>query len=86
MIGTTQIYIAIAIIVLGAIVVSVVYVVKNEEQRKPSKLAYAALLSVILGMFFENSLIAYSLMGAGVLLAAIGIVRDLRATKESGRR
>lgn len=82
MINTTQIYIAIAIIVLAAIAAFVIYVGKSKKQKKPSKLAYFALLLVILSMFFEDRLPAYSLMGAGVLLAVIDIIRNLKTTKE----
>jgi hypothetical protein len=81
MINYPQVYIAIAIVVLAIISIFVIYVGKNRKQKKPSGLAYFALLLVILGMFFEDRLPAYGLMGAGALLAVIGIIRDLRTSK-----
>jgi chromate transport protein ChrA len=74
-----QIYLAISIIVLAIIAILVIIVGKKKQQKRPSKLALFAFFLVIVGIFFgDNHLIGYGFIGAGVLVAIIDIVRNLK--------
>lgn len=71
-----QIYIAISIIVLSIIAILVIIVGKKRQQKRPSKLALLSFFLVILGMFLgDNRFIGYGLIGAGVIVAIIDIVK-----------
>lgn len=71
----SQIYILISIIVL-AIIAIVVILGRKKEQKPLSKMAALALGFVIAGIIFgDDRLISYSLMGTGVILAIIDIVK-----------
>ncbi|GAH17118.1 unnamed protein product, partial [marine sediment metagenome] len=69
--STSQIYILISIITLA--IIAVVVILRRKKEQKPlSKLAALAFLLVLAGIFFgarDDQLIAYSLLGAGVILA-----------------
>ncbi len=73
--NASQIYILISIIVL-AIIAIVVILGRKKEQKPLSKLAALAFLFVIAGIVFgDDRLIGYSLIGTGVILAIIDIVK-----------
>jgi len=77
MINTPEVYIAISIVVLLAIAVIVIFV--RKKQVKPrSSLAMLGMTLVVLGIIFtsEGRLISYSLMGAGVLVSVIDLIRN----------
>ncbi|MBZ9578710.1 hypothetical protein KJA14_02565 [Patescibacteria group bacterium] len=71
----SQIYILISIIVLA--IIAIVVILRRKKEQKPlSKLAALAFSLVIAGIVFgDDRLIGYSLMGAGVILAVIDIVK-----------
>ncbi len=71
----SQIYILISVIVLA--VIALVVVLRRKKEQKPlSKLAALAFAFVIAGIVFgEDRLIGYSLMGTGVVLAVIDIIK-----------
>ncbi|PIS43003.1 MAG: hypothetical protein COT24_00490 [Candidatus Kerfeldbacteria bacterium CG08_land_8_20_14_0_20_40_16] len=78
----SQIYIAISAIVL--IVIAVLFVLKRKDrnQKKLSPLAAFAFILVITGIVFgDDRIIGYSLIGIGLVLAIIDIVR-IRKKKE----
>ena len=78
---TSQGYILISIIVL-AIIAIVLALRRKKEQKPPSKLAMFAMSLVVLGIIFgDNRLIGYSFMGAGIILAIIDIIKNLRNTQ-----
>ena len=79
----SQIYIAISIGILAVILVMVVFIGRKKQQARLSKLATLSFLLVITGIVFgESRFIGYSLMGSGVLLAVIDIVKKIKNTKK----
>jgi len=71
----SQTYILISIIVL-AIIAIVVFLTRKKEQKPLSKLAALSFGFVIAGVVFgDDRLIGYSLMGIGVILAIIDIIK-----------
>lgn len=79
---SSQIYILVGIIALAGIMV-VLALARKKIGRPLSPLAGLAFAFIIAGMIFgENRIIGYGLMGFGVVLAAIDIVRKLRAKRD----
>jgi asparagine N-glycosylation enzyme membrane subunit Stt3 len=77
--NTTQIYIVISIVVLAIIAVLVFFVNKNKKEKKLSKLASLSFAFIISGIVFgDNRLIGYSLIGFGVILAIIDIIKKIK--------
>lgn len=76
--NTSQIYILISIIVLA--IIMVVLILTRKKMEKPlSKLATFAFMFIIAGIVFEdNRFISYSLMGFGVVLAIIDIIKKIK--------
>ncbi len=73
---TSQIYIAISIVILAIIALLVFFVNKNKKAKKLTPLAGLAFGFVLAGIIFgEDRLIGYSLMGIGILLAIIDIIK-----------
>jgi len=79
--NTAQIYILISIIVLA--IIMVILVLTRKKIGKPlSKLATIGFLFIITGMIFgENRVVGYSLMGVGIILAVIDMIRQIRNRK-----
>ncbi|MDD5191648.1 MAG: hypothetical protein PHH54_01995 [Candidatus Nanoarchaeia archaeon] len=75
----SQIYILISIIVLLIIAILVFFIKKNRKQKSLTLLASLAFVFIIAGIIFGDSrLVGYSLIGIGVLLAIIDMVRKLK--------
>lgn len=73
---TSQIYIAISIVVLAIIAIIVFFMNKNKKDKKLSKLGGLSLAFIIAGIVFgENRLIGYGLIGFGIILAIIDIIK-----------
>jgi len=74
----SQTYILISIIALAGIMVALI--LTRKKMRRPlSPLAGMAFAFVIAGLIFgESRLIGYGLMGVGVILAVIDIIRKLK--------
>lgn len=70
-----QIYILIAVVALA--IIAVIIALRRKKEQKPlSKLAALAFGFIIAGIIFgDNKLIGYSLMGTGVMIAIIDILR-----------
>jgi len=65
------------IIALAVLAVIFFFVNKNKKQKQLSKLTAIAFAFVIAGIVFgENRLIGYSLIGIGIALAVIDIVKQ----------
>lgn len=78
----SQIYISIAILALLIIIIAVFLVRKNKKREKLTPLTIIALVFVLAGPFFgDNRLIAYGLIGIGLLLAVIDIIKKSRKKK-----
>ena len=76
--NASQIYIAISIVVLALIAILVFFVGKNKKEKKLSKLAGLSFAFIIAGIVFgEDRLLGYSLMGFGVILAIIDIIKKM---------
>jgi hypothetical protein len=79
---TTQIYIAITIIVLATIAIIAYYAGKNKKKRKLktlTPLASIAFAFIISGIIFtDNTTFSYSLLGVGVTIAIIDIIIKIR--------
>jgi hypothetical protein len=74
-----ELYIALSLLVLGIIALAAMYNTRISKRPKhpPSKLAMVAILLVISGIIFgENRYIGYSLLGAGVLLSILDILKN----------
>ncbi len=76
-------YIALSLLVLAIIALAAMYTRKSKRPKHPpSKLAMVAIMLVISGIVFgENRYIGYSLLGAGVLLSILDILKN--RTRES---
>lgn len=79
---TSQIYILIAVVAL-LIIAIVIFFVRKDKRREPlTPLAGFSLMFVLTGvMFGDDRLVAYSLMGTGILLAIIDIIIKRRKNK-----
>jgi hypothetical protein len=76
----SQIYIAIAIVVLAIIALLVFFVSKNKKDKKLTPLAGLAFGFILAGIIFgDKRLIGYSLIGVGVILAIIDIFKKLKS-------
>jgi len=75
---TSQAYVLVSIIALAGIMVALV--LTRKKMRKPfSPLAGLAFVFVIAGLIFgEGRLIGHGLMGIGVILAVVDIIRKLK--------
>jgi len=72
---TTEIYIAIALVVLAVLAILVIFTIKKKKQKKLSPLAMFAIFLVVLGIIFaDDRLISYSFLGAGLLLSVINLI------------
>jgi len=79
--NTSQIYIAISILVLAIIAILVFAVRKKRKDKAFTPVAGLAFGFVLAGLFFgDDRLIGYSLMGVGVILAIVDIVRNVKNT------
>ena len=81
MLNVTEIYIAIAIIVIAIIVILITYKSKNKKIEPPSRLAWAGMMLVILGIIVgaaDARYIAYGCFGLGIMLSIIDIIKKYR--------
>ena len=75
----SQIYILISILVLLVIAILIFFVRKNKKQKPLAILASLAFAFILAGIIFgESRLVGYSLIGVGVLLAIIDIIKKLK--------
>jgi uncharacterized membrane protein len=78
--NTSQIFIAVSIVVLAAIAVLVLFVRKGRGQNRLTPLASLAFGFVLAGIIFgDERLIGYSLLGTGVVLAVVDMFRRSRS-------
>ncbi len=78
--NTSQIYIAISIIVLAAIALLVIFLGKSKKENRLTPLAGLAFGFILAGIIFgDNRLIGYSLLGIGVILSVIDIFIKLKS-------
>ena len=74
----SQIYIVISIVVLAIIALLIFFLSKNKNGRKLTPLASLAFGFILAGIIFgDDRLIGYSLIGVGVILAIIDILKKL---------
>lgn len=73
----SQAYIAVTIIVLMVIASLFFFGTRNRKEKRLTPLAGLAFGFILAGMFFGNNrLVGYGLMGIGVLLAVVDILRN----------
>ena len=78
--NTSQIYIAISIIVLAAIALLVIFLGKSKKENRLTPLAGIAFGFILAGIIFgDNRLIGYSLLGIGVFLSVIDMFKKLKS-------
>ena len=74
--NTSQIWIAISIVVLAVVAIFVFYVRKGRKENRLTPLAGLAFGFVLAGILFgDDRLIGYGLMGVGVILAVIDMFK-----------
>ena len=79
--NTSQIYIAVSIVVLAAIALLVIFLGKSRKENRLTPLAGLAFGFILAGIIFgDNRTIGYSLLGIGVILSVIDIVKKLKRT------
>ncbi|MDD5253483.1 MAG: hypothetical protein PHG05_00055 [Candidatus Nanoarchaeia archaeon] len=75
----SQFYILLSIIILLIIAIFAFFIRKDKKEKKLTPLAGVAFAFVLAGIIFGDSrLVSYSLMGIGVLLAIIDMIRKLK--------
>ncbi|MFA5174556.1 MAG: hypothetical protein WC438_05240 [Candidatus Pacearchaeota archaeon] len=74
---SSPVYVLIAIIVLAIIAIILFFTRKNKKQ-KLTPLAGFAFIFILLGIIGDNRTFSYSLMGIGILLAIIDIIKNKR--------
>jgi len=73
----SQIYILVSVIILLIIAVILFIVKKNKKQKKLTHLAGIAFAFIIAGIVFADTrIIGYGLMGVGIILAVIDIIKN----------
>jgi hypothetical protein len=78
---TSQIFIAVSIVVMASIALLVFFVAKRRVENRFTPLGGLAIGFVLAGViFWENRLIGYSLLGIGVILAVIDIFIRSKST------
>ena len=78
--NTSQIYIAISIVVLAAIAMLVIFLGKSRKENRLTPLAGLSFGFILAGIIFgDDRLIGYSLLGIGVILAVIDIFKKLKS-------
>jgi hypothetical protein len=79
--NTTQIYILISIVALAAVGIFMFVAFRNKKVQRLTPLAGLGFGFIVAGMFFgEERLIGYSLLGIGVVLAIIDIIKRPKTT------
>ncbi len=75
----SQMYIVLAIVALAASALVFFFIGRKKPRARFSKLAVLGLALIVAGIIFgESRLVGYSLIGAGVLLAVVDVVRKLK--------
>ncbi|MHC4105521.1 MAG: hypothetical protein ACYSR9_11310 [Planctomycetota bacterium] len=78
--NTSQIYIAVSIVVLAVIALLVVFLGKSKKENRLTPLAGLAFGFILAGIIFgENRLIGYSLLAIGVILAVIDMFKKAKS-------
>ena len=79
---TSQVYIAISIIVLVIVALFVAFRSGNGDRRKLTPLAGLAFGFVFAGLFCsDNRVVGYSLIGVGITLSVIDIIVKFRGNR-----
>jgi hypothetical protein len=78
-------YVAVLLIALAIVALLVFVVRRNVKETKLTPLAGLAFGFVLAGIFFgEERFLGYGLLGVGILLAVIDIIKKWRGGKEAG--
>jgi len=83
---TTAVYIMLTLVVLIIVLLLEIFTLKKKKLKRSSRLATSAMMLIVLGIVFgDNRLIGYGLIGAGVLLSVLDIVKTLEKKKRYGK-
>jgi len=78
--NTSQIWIAVSIVVLAIVALLVFFVGKGKKENRLTPLASLAFACILAGVIFgDDRLIGYSLLGAGVILAVFDMFNRSRS-------
>ena len=78
--NTSQIYIAVSIVVLALIALVVLFRGKSRKKNRLTPLAGLAFGFILAGIIFgDDRFISYSLLGIGVILAVIDVFRKSKS-------
>ena len=73
--NSTQIYIAVAIVVLAVIALAILFLRKDKKDRKISQMTWLAFAFILAGIVFsDEKWVGYSLIGVGVILSVVDII------------
>lgn len=79
--NTSQIYIAVSIAALAIVALLVFFVVKSQTQKRLTPLASLAFGFILAGIVFgDDRLIGYSLLGIGMILSVVDILRKVKSS------
>ncbi len=77
--NSSEICIILSLAVLAIVAIAVFFKKKNKKEQTLSPLAGLAFAFILAGLIFgDNRLIAYSLLGIGIILAIIDIVKKAK--------
>jgi hypothetical protein len=83
--NASQIYVAIAIVIL-AVIAGLVYFASRRKEKRLTSLASLAFAFVLAGLFFgQERWLGYGLLGIGVSLAGVDMVRKGKPSDSSTR-
>ena len=79
--STSQIYIAVTVVILAVVALLVIWEGKSGGKTRLTPIAGLAFGFILAGLFFgERRSIGYSLLGVGVLLAIIDMVKRWKSS------
>jgi hypothetical protein len=78
--NASQIYIVVSLVVLAVIALLFLFVTRHRKETRLTPLAGLAFAFIVAGVLLgENRLVGYGLMGVGVLLAVVDMLRKLES-------
>jgi len=78
--NTSQIWIAVSIVVLAIVALVVFFVGKGKKENRLTPLASLAFSCILAGVIFgDDRFIGYSLLGAGVIIAVVDMFNRSRS-------
>ncbi len=77
--NASQIYIVLSVVIIVVIALLVFFVTRSKQEKMFTPLAVLAFGFILTGMLFgSNKVFNYSMMGIGVILAVVDMIRKLQ--------